>query len=671
MLHRIVVCILLLCLVFAGAQAAEVPSPAPLISAGAWNKLLSGAHPRLLGGAPHVQELARTKASNYRDVVKPSAAEFLLAAGIVEAVEGVSPEVRKRWIKEAVETVAKGVSNIHQETWIRLELVAQVYDFFHDDLSTEQRKTCVDWFNAHLETFTTNEGAFHNSTTAKILTYLKIAYATWNENPSAKNFRDHALLKLYEGKVLPVLLEFGQGGGDTESGWYARGKIWHLVQAMELARRMEGYDGFSKAPQFFYQRMAYEMHEAYPGRWTFGAERFPNEGDGSFVYGSHTEYPRQQRTLLAQYFRGSPLARMVENGRRRASNPHVGTADFFWEEPAQIPLPAEQTPLAHLARGTGHLYARSDWSPDATWLRFTCGDFFAPHQHLDVGNFELFRREPLVTESGEYADYGNLHSMNWLMRSIAHNVLLVHQPDEKWPVMRDGGRVPYANDGGQMWKWKWPASDLQEWKKQADSFERGNIVAYQNDSELLYVAGDCSAAYSKSKLEKWIRQIVFLRPHTVVILDRVVSTDPSHQKTWLIHTQNEPTLEKNSFSATNGTGRVVVQTLLPRGAQYEKIQGYLYGGKTFDPPPNWVESNVAPRWRVEVKPATSLKQDVFLHVLFTGDGAVPSAKLEQANPVVLLVGEMRIQFDAEYGGQVRFPSKSTTLSGTVVKGVFE
>ena len=158
------------------------------------------------------------------------------------------------------------------------------------------------------------------------------------------------------------------------------------------------------------------------------------------------------------------------NKRRRASNPETSVSDFLWEENADTPLDLNTFPLAHLASGIGKVYARSDWSDDATWFRFDCGPYFTGHQHFDVGNIEIFRREPLATESGEYYSWSSPHEMNYLIRSIAHNVMLIYQPDEKWTMMRDGGRMPYANDGGQAKKWEWPADNVADWKKKQAQF---------------------------------------------------------------------------------------------------------------------------------------------------------------------------------------------------------
>ena len=78
---------------------------------------------------------------------------------------------------------------------------------------------------------------------------------------------------------MPVFNEFGAGGGFTESGGYTKYCLWPLVNGLDLARKCGLYDGFAKAPQFFYQRMAYELYNHYPGLWTYGSERYPQEGD--------------------------------------------------------------------------------------------------------------------------------------------------------------------------------------------------------------------------------------------------------------------------------------------------------------------------------------------------------------------------------------------------------
>ena len=79
---------------------------------------------------------------------------------------------------------------------------------------------------------------------------------------------------------------------------------------------------------------------------------------------------------------------------------------------------------------------------------------FNNHQHLDAGAFQIYYKGPLAIESGIYQGtegaYGSPHFLNYFQRTIAHNCMLVYNPDE---VFARGNRT-LTNDGGQ----RWPAS---------------------------------------------------------------------------------------------------------------------------------------------------------------------------------------------------------------------
>jgi hypothetical protein len=646
-----------------GAEA--VPPPAPRIAEGGWAPALKS-HPRLLGPREFLQAQAKAKPDVYKLIrTDPS----LKAVAITHAVEGVPRERIEPFIAAARKHVAAGVTNVHQDTHLALTQVALTYDLFFDAISPGDRQAMIAWMNAHLEKYTTDESAFHNSTLSKTQTYLQIAYGTMGENPRAGAFRDYAIKKLYEGLVLQAILEFGAGGGYTECGWYTRGSLWNLVQALEMARRFEPYDGFAKAPRFFYQRLAYEMYQPYPGFGECGAEHYSCEGDGSYVYGGHTEYPRHTRTVLAQYFRGSALAGYVMNRCRKGSSFDARLVDFLYEEDRQPALDLAGLPLAHVAAGIGKVYARSDWTDDATWLRFECGDYWNAHQHFEVGNFEIFRYDELAAESGEYHDWGSPHAMNWLIRTVAHNCILIYQPGETWPRMRDGGQVRYANDGGQAMKWVWPVATLAEWKAKRATFERGDLAAYDNHPEYLFVAGDCTAAYAPAKLSSWVRQIVFVRPATFVVFDRVVTAKPEFEKTWLLHMRNEPQIRGTSAAIANGKGRLAVETLLPQEAVIRKVEGYTYRGQTFDPPRSYLSAK-ANKWRIEVLPPAPRTEDLFLHVLQTDQPQAVSL-VRKGDAVGAKVGAAEVLFTGPVGGTLTTGGKTLPLKRGVVTGKYE
>lgn len=76
--------------------------------------------------------------------------------------------------------------------------------------------------------------------------------------------------------------------------------------------------------------------------------------------------------------------------------------------------PAE---LVYYAQGTGHLFARTSWDTDATWLSFVAGKYNESHAHQDQGSFSLFQEDWLaVTE--------NINSHSGIQQGTdVHNVI--------------------------------------------------------------------------------------------------------------------------------------------------------------------------------------------------------------------------------------------------------
>ena len=674
MFSRVLPIIGVLCaLAAARAEAASnIPKPDPAMAAGCWAGAIKE-HPRLLGPRSYLQALAKAGPAGYRickSIHSKNKSFMVTADGIVEAVEGAPKDNVAQHVKAALILVAAGPTNEHQSTWLALDQVARTYDFFYESITPADRAKMIAFLNAHLGRFNVDEDAFHNSTLSKISTYLRVAYGTWGDNPRAKDFRDYALVKLYEGKVAPVLAAFGQGGGFTECGWYARGSVLDLVEGLELARRFEKYDGFQKAPAFFYGRMAFEVFSAWPSPSSEGSERFPCEGDGSSVYGSSWEAPRYTRSILAQYWRGSELAALVAARARGGANPESRVLDWLEVGKPDAPTDLKTAPLSHLARGIGHVYARSDWSAAATGFRFSCGPYWTLHQHYDVGNFEIFQSEPLATESGEYSGddgWSGPHAVNWLIRTVAHNCVLVNDPSERFNSARDKDNV-MISDGGQGGGRAYAVADtLSGWPRKSN--ERGVIVAYQDTPEALYVAGDCTRAYSPNKMAGWLRQVVFIRPGTFVMLDRVAATRAEFEKAWLLHCRNEPVIDGATATIANGRGQLVVQTLLPEKAKIVSVKGYTYGGKTFNIAAN-SQTPAANLWRLQVGAPSPAKMDLFLHVMTTVKGPPAELTRKGTSPAVK-IGDVEVLFDSKLGVTVKSGGNTTVFEGEVVPGKWQ
>ena len=104
--------------------------------------------------------------------------------------------------------------------------------------------------------------------------------------------------------------------------------------------------------------------------------------------------------------------------------------DFLWHDTSVRPGDAAHFKLSHVSTGPGYVYARSSWGEDATYFFFKCGDRFTAHQHLDVNHFLIYKYDELAGDGGNYDSFGSNHDVNYHIRSIAHNTMLVYDPAE-------------------------------------------------------------------------------------------------------------------------------------------------------------------------------------------------------------------------------------------------
>jgi len=208
-----------------------------------------------------------------------------------------------------------------------------------------------------------------------------------------------------------------------------------------------------------------------------------------------------------------------------------------------------------------------------------------------------------------------------------------------------------GNDGGQSHLWphhNGAVTDTAEWIKRSELYNIADILAFEDRGAYMYVAGDCTRAYSPDKLACFTRQIVFLRPGTFVIFDRVISKKPNFKKTWLLQAMKVPSKTGQNLVITNGKGRLFVQTLLPSNPEMRLVEGsdlYSYGGKTYPPQ---ADTGPAPQCRIEISPGESRNDDYFLNVLTAtnaGTSSVEQATLELTDQeVTVVIGAAKISF---------------------------
>jgi len=395
--------------------------------------------------------------------------------------------------------------------------------------------------------------------------------------------------------------------------------------------------------------------------------------------------PKLRSLLVASYYGdGYPLADYLKQ-------PGIDTMsqlfEFLWRDPDLKPRDIAELPLArYMGSPYGWMVARTGWGDDSVIAEMKVNVYnFVNHQHPDAGAFQIYYKGPLAVDSGLYegADggYGSPHHVNYHKRTIAHNTLLIYDPDEKFVSSRSELR----NDGGQRLpnNWREPGTldDLL-----AGPYKTGEVLGHgfgpdASRPAYAYLKGDLTEAYSK-KVRQVRRSFVFLNlggePRAaLVVFDRVVSANAAFKKYWLLHSMEEPVIAGNNATVAlterGWTGKLVNTTLLPEAGNVEivKIGGpgkeFWVFGQNF---PNQIRGG-NPRdfelgaWRVEVSPATPGAEDLLLNVLQVMDRGVekplPAARIDAGAFVGVRVADWAVLFNKS--GERAAGPVSFSLSG--------
>jgi hypothetical protein len=265
---------------------------------------------------------------------------------------------------------------------------------------------------------------------------------------------------------------------------------------------------------------------------------------------------------------------------------------------------------------------------------------------------------------------------------MAHSSILVYDPAEQWL-----GATSYSagvragtvtgNDGGQHHSFpnhNGAVADVPAWMANSAVYNIADILAFEDQGNYLYVAGDCSRAYSSAKVEFFTRQIVYLRPGTFVIFDRVKSKNAGFKKTWVLQAMKPPVGTAPNLVITNGAGRLFLQTLLPQNPQVSFASGdslYRYDNQNFPPSLN---TGPAPECRISVSPATAAATDYFLHVLTATDTVTksvsPGVAQSSLSEITVTVDTFSIAFTtAAVGGHITIRGQDRPLTDTIVSSI--
>lgn len=217
-------------------------------------------------------------------------------------------------------------------------------------------------------------------------------------------------------KIPPLTAYFQQltGGGSREGTGYglAHGRLFDLYRVWFDSR--PDHQNIADDSSHLLDSIDYWIHATLP---TF--DRYAPVGDLSREsYPSLYDYHRALVLKARRMAGATPQAHRATWWLNRISVDEMQSGfnlrdDLLPEGTIEEAPPA----LHHHALGTGHLFARSDWTANATWMSFFAGVYEESHAHQDQGAFTLFQGDFLaVTE--------NIFSHSGIQQGTeVHNVL--------------------------------------------------------------------------------------------------------------------------------------------------------------------------------------------------------------------------------------------------------
>ena len=303
----------------------------------------------------------------------------------------------------------------------------------------------------------------------------------------------------------------------------------------------------------------------------------------------------------------------------------------------------------------GLAFFRQDWGADATFMNFKAGDTFTHHGHYDAGHFSMFKRAPLIVNSSEYGSYVGGNRLNYAIRTIAKNSIIIQKPEEQVKPNRffkanvaDGGQRILLPTGSAI-------QSVDDWYKKRSTGQvlaGGEVKKFEANNSFTYIKSDLTKAYNSTwydennnggKIKSANRSLLYLREEdTLLVFDEVEPTDKKYRVKSILHTVNMPFVEhstllkgtehngiyrsdESSFKVENGIAKLVGTVFhdgylqLVGGDDYKfyvEVDGddSKLNGKNFDAGLSQVQYNQAANWRIEIV-STKAKHHQILTIL--------------------------------------------------------
>lgn len=537
--------------------------------------------------------------------------------------------------------------DLSRASGVMLMTGAMVYDWCYDQMTDAEKQAYIKEFiriagtmECHYPPKNTEPIAGHSSEWMILRDMLSAGIAIYDEYPDMYNYVVTMMFRDY----IPARNFIYSGHNYHQGTGYVSVRFVNDLISLFILDKMGAGAVYDPAQQFVLYDFIYRRRpdgQVLPaGDVNPGNRKTPN----SYA---------MPAMFAASYYNDGYIAN--EYFRRPSVEPHLLMMELLWRDFDLEPKSPDDLPLTRYS-GTpfGWMIARTGWDKDCVIAEMKVNEnFVGNHQHLDAGSFQIYYKGPLAIDSGAYqgssGGYNSPHCKNYFKRTVAHNSLLIYDPQEKFACWNYGGgdKTEFAaNDGGQRMPGdRWDT--CRSFKSLlSDDYTVGNVLAHSFGPDLdvpeySYLKGDITSAYS-DKVKDVRRSFVFLNlkdstvPASLVIYDHIVSSDPGFRKFWLLHSIEEPSVDGTEFTVSrtmDGDSGMLKNTVLLPEKDNVSITAVGGPGKEFwvfgTNYPNAATSRPDPanergEWRVEVVPVNPSAEDCFLNVIQVADNSCRS-----------------------------------------------
>jgi len=312
-------------------------------------------------------------------------------------------------------------------------------------------------------------------------------------------------------------------GGDWPEGWeYGPMSIMeYALAARALAEQGQTFPALTPWLDSLPMRAAYGLNPSQNAQYVGG------DLDDTTV-----DAPLDPRVLIATIAgpgsaQGAAWAQSLKSTAFTAAD-MCPVYDALAEARAAAPTSytASNPALSYFAPGTRNFYARSSWSPSATWTVFTSAPRLGPdHQHLDDSSFVIEHgADALIVDPSPYGSLSTLTGNG--ITANSNSVEQEYQPSQG----------PYGS------------GDMAFTKATSDG-----VAAARAELEAAFGGGGSTSDVPLAR-----RDWTFLPEGEVVTIDRVTTGDPTRNGMMRFRSLATLTQSGSTFSGTVGNSQVVI-----------------------------------------------------------------------------------------------------------------